>query len=170
MGIYRANIFFSSTKNFFVTVEGECCKNAENCAKTSQHCRKRTNRTSKKESRRDTESSKEKEKEKETKEKSQNDSAITNQRAIHIREDQSENKQNDPSLAENNDENNDEGDGKDEPPPVGNGGTTDKYIWTQILEELTVNIPVPAGTRGKHMIVDLDVETVKVQIKGQDPN
>jgi hypothetical protein len=33
--------------------------------------------------------------------------------------------------------------------PEGNGGTTDKYIWTQTLDELHMYIPVPAETRSK---------------------
>jgi len=76
------------------------------------------------------------------------------------------NKQNDPDKEENDaDESENEEDKA--PPPIGNGGSTDKYIWTQILEEVVVNIPVPSTTRGKHMIVELDVNTVKVQIKGK---
>jgi hypothetical protein len=33
--------------------------------------------------------------------------------------------------------------------PVGNGGFTDKYYWTQTLKELTVFVDVPAGTKSK---------------------
>ena len=35
--------------------------------------------------------------------------------------------------------------------PVGNGGVTEKYSWTQTLEEVTITAPVPAGTRGKEV-------------------
>jgi len=82
-----------------------------------------------------------------------------------------ENKQNDPALSEKskkkeNDNEKDEGD-ENEKAPIGNGGSTDKYIWTQTLEEVIVNIPVPPETRGKHLLVDLGVEKVKVEIRGK---
>ncbi len=35
----------------------------------------------------------------------------------------------------------------DKPPLPGNGGTTDKYTWTQTLSELQVNIALPQGIR-----------------------
>lgn len=48
------------------------------------------------------------------------------------------------------------------PPPPGNGGTVpDKYIWTQTLNELTVTVPVPDGTRGR----DLDIRIAKQHLK-----
>jgi len=83
-----------------------------------------------------------------------------------------QNKQNDPTLSDKstkteNESDKDEKDEGDAKPPVGNGGSTDKYIWTQTLEELIVNIPVPAGTRGKHLNVELDVEAIKVELKGK---
>lgn len=39
-----------------------------------------------------------------------------------------------------------EGEKKDddnEKPPLGNGGRTDRYIWTQVLEEVNVYVPIP---------------------------
>jgi hypothetical protein len=48
------------------------------------------------------------------------------------------------------------------PPPEGNGGSVDgKYVWTQTLSELTVNVPVPPGTKAKQ----LDVTFTNTQIK-----
>lgn len=44
------------------------------------------------------------------------------------------------------------------PPPVGNGGTVPgKYVWTQVLSEVAVTVPVPDHTRGR----DLDVKIFK---------
>ena len=38
----------------------------------------------------------------------------------------------------------------DEKPPVGNGGQTDRYVWTQTLEELIMRIPVDSDVKGKN--------------------
>jgi len=54
-----------------------------------------------------------------------------------------------------------------EPPPPGNGGRTDRYVWTQQLAELTVNVPVPAGTKAKMLNVDISNRHLRVSIKGQ---
>mmetsp|Transcript_22285 Transcript_22285/g.37534 ORF Transcript_22285/g.37534 Transcript_22285/m.37534 type:complete len:222 (-) Transcript_22285:308-973(-) len=53
------------------------------------------------------------------------------------------------------------------PPPPGNGGKTDKYVWTQQLADLSVNIPMPAGTKSKMLDVQLTNVGLKVGIKGQ---
>jgi hypothetical protein len=53
------------------------------------------------------------------------------------------------------------------PPPVGNGGSTDKYTWTQSLSEVTVNIKVPPGTKAKMLNVDIKNNSLKVGMKGQ---
>jgi hypothetical protein len=54
---------------------------------------------------------------------------------------------------------------KDKPP--GNGGKTDKYVWTQNLEELHMYIPVPKGTKGKDMKISIETTKCHVSIKGQ---
>jgi hypothetical protein len=54
-------------------------------------------------------------------------------------------------------------------PPPGNGGRTDKYVWTQQLSELTVNVPVPAGTKGKQLDIDISNRRLRVGLKGQAP-
>jgi hypothetical protein len=56
----------------------------------------------------------------------------------------------------------------DTPPPPGNGGTTDRYVWTQSLSEVTVNIPLPAGTKSKMLSVDIQNAKLKVALKGGD--
>lgn len=37
----------------------------------------------------------------------------------------------------------------------GNGGCTDRYVWTQQLGELAVQVPVPIGTRSRDLVVDI---------------
>lgn len=44
----------------------------------------------------------------------------------------------------------------------GNGGKTDKYVWTQTLSELTVTIPVPDGTKAKMLSIDFSNTKLKV--------
>lgn len=51
----------------------------------------------------------------------------------------------------------------------GNGGRTDKYVWIQTLSELTVNIPVPAGTKTKMLDIEISNKRLRVGIKGQPP-
>ena len=54
-------------------------------------------------------------------------------------------------------------------PAPGNGGKTDKYVWTQTLSEVTVNIPVPSGTKTKMLDVEISNKRLRVGIKGQPP-
>ena len=70
--------------------------------------------------------------------------------------------------ADTDDDNKDE---DDTPPPVGNGGTVEgKYVWTQTLEELVINIPLPDNTRGRDLNVVMNKNHLKVSLKGkQEP-
>jgi hypothetical protein len=61
----------------------------------------------------------------------------------------------------------DEDDGA--PPPEGNGGSTDKYTWTQTLSNLEVFVPIEPGTKAKQITCDIGVSTLTVGIKGQPP-
>ena len=54
------------------------------------------------------------------------------------------------------------------PPPEGNGGKTDKYVWTQSLQEVVINIPLPPNTKSKMLSVDIQNTKFKVAIKGGD--
>lgn len=65
-----------------------------------------------------------------------------------------------------------EGEGSDDeddkgPPLIGNGLTTSKYSFTQTLQDLTLNVFIPNGVKGKDLIVDFTNHSLKVQIKGQ---
>lgn len=53
--------------------------------------------------------------------------------------------------------------------PIGNGGSTDKYKWTQTLEETSVLISVPKGTKGKDLNVSLKASSISIRMnKKQD--
>ncbi|AFZ80859.1 hypothetical protein BEWA_002660 [Theileria equi strain WA] len=57
-----------------------------------------------------------------------------------------------------------EDDGEEEVPPPGNGGSTDKYDWTQTLGALEVLVPVPAGTPSKLVSVKITTNTLHVTL------
>mmetsp|Transcript_111890 Transcript_111890/g.311440 ORF Transcript_111890/g.311440 Transcript_111890/m.311440 type:complete len:359 (+) Transcript_111890:85-1161(+) len=56
-----------------------------------------------------------------------------------------------------------------EPPPLGNGGKTEKYTWTQTLGALEVYVPVRPGVKAKQIVCDIGTESLKVGIKGESP-
>eukprot|EP00568_Trieres_chinensis_P007030 CAMPEP_0183308750 /NCGR_PEP_ID=MMETSP0160_2-20130417/22439_1 /TAXON_ID=2839 ORGANISM="Odontella Sinensis, Strain Grunow 1884" /NCGR_SAMPLE_ID=MMETSP0160_2 /ASSEMBLY_ACC=CAM_ASM_000250 /LENGTH=386 /DNA_ID=CAMNT_0025472637 /DNA_START=24 /DNA_END=1185 /DNA_ORIENTATION=- len=51
--------------------------------------------------------------------------------------------------------------------PVGNGGATERYRWTQTIDEATVVVALPEGTRGKDLDVSIKPGSVSVGIKGK---
>jgi len=51
----------------------------------------------------------------------------------------------------------------------GNGGSTDKYTWTQTLEELHVYILVHKDLKKQDLIIKLDTTHCFVSLKGQTP-
>jgi len=52
---------------------------------------------------------------------------------------------------------------------VGNGGRTDNYIWTQVLSDVMVTVPIKAGLRSRDLVVKIDPTTLTVGVKGQSP-
>lgn len=52
------------------------------------------------------------------------------------------------------------------PAPLGNGGTTDKYVWTQTLQEMTMNIPIESDVKSKEIKVAISVTHLTVYIRG----
>ena len=50
----------------------------------------------------------------------------------------------------------------------GNGGETEGYTWTQTLKEVNVLVPIPSGTRGKHMDIVMKKDRLKVCVKGAE--
>ncbi|XP_008809569.2 protein BOBBER 1-like [Phoenix dactylifera] len=65
----------------------------------------------------------------------------------------------------------DKANGKEGPilPNSGNGLDLDKYSWTQTLQEVTVNIPVPQGTKSRFVMCEIKKNHLKFGLKGQPP-
>ncbi|ETW06193.1 hypothetical protein H310_03766 [Aphanomyces invadans] len=53
--------------------------------------------------------------------------------------------------------------------PVGNGGSTATYTWTQSLRDVTVYLDVPVGTKSKDVAVTFTHTTVSAGLRGQTP-
>ncbi len=54
--------------------------------------------------------------------------------------------------------------------PVGNGGVTDRYYWTQTLTELTVYVAVPPGTRAKQIAFKVTPREISLTLKSGGPD
>ncbi|GMI96304.1 hypothetical protein like AT4G27890 [Hibiscus trionum] len=54
-------------------------------------------------------------------------------------------------------------------PNKGNGLDLEKYSWTQTLQEVTVNVPVPSGTKSRSVVCEIKKNRLKVGLKGQPP-
>ena len=57
----------------------------------------------------------------------------------------------------------------DAEPNSGRGADYEHYSWTQTLQEVSVSVPVPAGTKAKMMDVVIKKDHIKVGLKGQPP-
>ncbi len=49
---------------------------------------------------------------------------------------------------------------------MNNGGKTDKYVWSQSLSEVNVEIALPAGTSSKQLDVSIEPMRLHVSLKG----
>ncbi len=56
---------------------------------------------------------------------------------------------------------------KGEKPNAGNGGKGPHYEWTQTLKDLVVTVPVPLGTTGKTLVINITKDHIKVGRKGE---
>lgn len=54
-------------------------------------------------------------------------------------------------------------------PNSGNCQDLEKYSWTQTLQEVTISIPVPQGTKARFVLYELKRNHLKVGLKGQPP-
>ncbi|KAI3917596.1 hypothetical protein MKW98_021358 [Papaver atlanticum] len=52
-------------------------------------------------------------------------------------------------------------------PNKGNGLDMETYSWTQTLPEVTISVPVPAGTKSKSVSCEIKKNHLKVGLKGQ---
>lgn len=41
------------------------------------------------------------------------------------------------------------------------------YVWRQTLQDLTVTIPVPSGSKGRDLVVEIKKKSLKVGLKGK---
>ncbi|CAN1197871.1 Protein BOBBER 1 [Linum perenne] len=51
-------------------------------------------------------------------------------------------------------------------PNAGNGLDLDNYTWGQTLQEVTITVPVPPGTRSKQITCEIKKKSLKLAIKG----
>eukprot|EP01134_Creolimax_fragrantissima_P004933 CFRG4933T1 len=53
----------------------------------------------------------------------------------------------------------------------GNGGSTDKYTWTQTLDDVEVRVPLPVApdtmVKGKEVVVSIQKKHIKVGLRGE---
>ncbi|KNA17081.1 hypothetical protein SOVF_081880 [Spinacia oleracea] len=54
-------------------------------------------------------------------------------------------------------------------PNKGNGQDFENYSWVQSLPEVTVNVPVPSGTKSREIVCEVKKNHLKVGLKGQPP-
>ncbi|XP_047179881.1 protein BOBBER 1-like isoform X2 [Vigna umbellata] len=54
-------------------------------------------------------------------------------------------------------------------PNKGNGLDLEQYSWTQTLQEVNVNVPVPNGTKSRFVFCEIKKNHLKVGLKGQPP-
>ena len=48
-----------------------------------------------------------------------------------------------------------------------NGAATDKYKWSQDLSDITLQLPLPPGTKGKEITVKLEPKHLKAVVRGE---
>lgn len=49
----------------------------------------------------------------------------------------------------------------------GNGGSTDRYVWTQTLDDLQIMFDLPPGSRAKDVICDIKTKSIKVVVQSK---
>ncbi|KAG6605783.1 Protein BOBBER 1, partial [Cucurbita argyrosperma subsp. sororia] len=54
-------------------------------------------------------------------------------------------------------------------PNNGNGLDMENYCWTQTLQEVNINVPVPKGTKSRFVVCEIKKNHLKVGLKGQPP-
>ncbi|XP_059440801.1 protein BOBBER 1-like [Corylus avellana] len=54
-------------------------------------------------------------------------------------------------------------------PNTGNGMARENYFWGQSLQEVTINVPIPPGTKSSAVLCDIKTNYLKIGLKGQPP-
>ncbi|EEF36399.1 protein BOBBER 1 [Ricinus communis] len=54
-------------------------------------------------------------------------------------------------------------------PNNGNGLDMENHSWTQTLQEVTVTVPVPCGTKSRQIVCEIKKKSLRVGLKGQAP-
>lgn len=54
-------------------------------------------------------------------------------------------------------------------PNAGNGYSGEGYTWTQTLKEVVIQVPVPKGIKGKHVVCEIKNNSMKVGLIRQPP-
>lgn len=54
-------------------------------------------------------------------------------------------------------------------PNSGNGLDLENYSWTQILQEVSVSVPIPPGTKSRFVTCEIKKNHLKVGLKGNPP-
>ncbi|OMO93439.1 HSP20-like chaperone [Corchorus olitorius] len=54
-------------------------------------------------------------------------------------------------------------------PNKANGLDMEDHSWGQSLQEVTINIPVPQGTKSRDVLCEIKMKSLKVGLKGQNP-
>jgi hypothetical protein len=54
-------------------------------------------------------------------------------------------------------------------PNTGNGLDMENYSWGQSLQEVTINVPIPPGTKSSAVLCDIKTNYLKIGLKGQLP-
>ena len=83
--------------------------------------------------------------------------------------DDAEKKENEDKDNEEEEEEEDDEDKGKLKPNSGNGYDTERYNWAQTLQDVTVSIRVPNGTKAKMMQVSIESKRLSVGIKGDEP-
>ena len=45
-----------------------------------------------------------------------------------------------------------------------NGSKTEKYVWAQTISDIDIRVPIPKGTTGKDLKVDIRIDSLKVEV------
>lgn len=50
-----------------------------------------------------------------------------------------------------------------------NGDATEKYNWSQTVQEVQVQVPLPEGTKANQLDIKINTKSVSIAFKGKEP-